>query len=282
MENSLIVVEQLPVIKEQLQAVKAGIQQRVDNALSLVCTEDNYKDIKKVRAELNNEFKTLEARRKEVKATIMAPYNAFEAVYKDCAGDMYTKADRELKVKIDEVEDGLRKEKDAALNAFFEAKKAELQIQQEWVNLPASGITATLSASKKAMETRVTEYLEATKADLEAIAQSPDRDELEVEYSRCGDLAKALVAVNNRKMAIEAQKKARAEQEMREQARQIAELQKAQPEPTFIPEDIPDDDIPSPAIQTKTVTMQITGTPEQIEYLKLHMLREKIVYMIIK
>ena len=56
MENGLIIVKQLPVIEDQLAAVKESITERVNQALSLVCTEDTYKDIKKVRAELNKEY----------------------------------------------------------------------------------------------------------------------------------------------------------------------------------------------------------------------------------
>ena len=52
MEKNLIVVKQLPVIEDQLLAVKNSIEERVATALSLVCTEETYKDIKKVRSEL--------------------------------------------------------------------------------------------------------------------------------------------------------------------------------------------------------------------------------------
>ena len=64
MENNLIVIKQLPVIEDQLVAVKQSIEERVNAALSLVCTEDTYKDIKKVRSELNKEYQELEKRRK--------------------------------------------------------------------------------------------------------------------------------------------------------------------------------------------------------------------------
>lgn len=50
MENNLIVIKQLPVIEDQLQAVKKSIEERVELALSLVCTEETYKDIKIGRA----------------------------------------------------------------------------------------------------------------------------------------------------------------------------------------------------------------------------------------
>ena len=97
MENNLIVVKQLPIIEDQLRQVKASVDARVAQALALACTEETYKDVKKARAELNKEFQDLEARRREVKKAILAPYEAFEKLYKECAADAFTKADAELK-----------------------------------------------------------------------------------------------------------------------------------------------------------------------------------------
>ena len=83
MENNLIVVKQLPIIEDQLRQVKASVDDRVAQALSLACTEETYKNVKKARAELNKEFQDLEARRREVKKAILAPYKGFEKLYKE-------------------------------------------------------------------------------------------------------------------------------------------------------------------------------------------------------
>ena len=55
--NELIVIEQLPVIKEQLKLASAEVDKKVEEAMALVCTEDNVKIIKEVRASLNKEAK---------------------------------------------------------------------------------------------------------------------------------------------------------------------------------------------------------------------------------
>lgn len=89
MENNLIVVKQLPIIEDQLRQVKASVDARVAQVLALACTEATYKDVKKARAELNKEFQDLEARRREVKNAILAPYEAFEKLYKECAADAF-------------------------------------------------------------------------------------------------------------------------------------------------------------------------------------------------
>ena len=71
MPESLIVVQQLPIIKEQLHSIKAQAQQSVDEALALACTEESLKVVKERRAELNRDRKDLDARRMAVKKQII-------------------------------------------------------------------------------------------------------------------------------------------------------------------------------------------------------------------
>ena len=104
MENGLIVVKQLPVIEDQLRQVKQGIDKRVKAALQLYCTEETRAEVKKVRDDLNKEYQELEEQRKRVRAAILEPYEQFEALYRECAGDAYRNADAVLKGKIDAVE----------------------------------------------------------------------------------------------------------------------------------------------------------------------------------
>lgn len=69
--DSLIVVQQLPVIKEQLHSIKAQAQASVAEALALVCTEETLKVVKEQRAKLNRDRKDLDDRRAVVKKQIM-------------------------------------------------------------------------------------------------------------------------------------------------------------------------------------------------------------------
>ena len=119
MPESLIVVQQLPIIKEQLHSIKAQAQQSVDEALALACTEESLKVVKERRAELNRDRKDLDARRMAVKKQIMQPFEDFDAVYKECVTDVYGPADEKLKAKIADVEDGLRADKEKKVSAYF-------------------------------------------------------------------------------------------------------------------------------------------------------------------
>ena len=69
--DRLIVVQQLPVIKEQLHSIKAQAQASVAEALALVCTEETLKAVKDRRAALTRDRKDLDARRMVVKNQIM-------------------------------------------------------------------------------------------------------------------------------------------------------------------------------------------------------------------
>ena len=86
--TDLIVVKQLPVIVEQLHGIKAAAEEKVQDALSLACTEETVQVVKKRRAELNAIRKDLEARRAIVKKEIMAPYDSFRATDRRGSGQI--------------------------------------------------------------------------------------------------------------------------------------------------------------------------------------------------
>ena len=94
-ETALQVIElqQLPIIVERLHSVKADIEQRTADALSLVCTEQTYKSVKDARAQLTKEFKEYEAQRIAVKDKILEPYTEFEKVYRECITVPFQTAD---------------------------------------------------------------------------------------------------------------------------------------------------------------------------------------------
>ncbi|MBQ9251602.1 MAG: DUF1351 domain-containing protein [Clostridia bacterium] len=297
MEQDLIVIKQLPVIEDQLQAVKASIEERVNTALSLVCTEETYKDVKKVRSELNKEFTELEKRRKEVKAGIMAPYDNFERVYKECAADIYTRADAALKTKISEVEDGLKGQKAEALQAYFEEYRESLGLEKDFVTLAQTGIRVGLSDSLSGLKKRAAEFLDRIASDLKAIDAQETRDEVLTEYRKSFNLADAMMIVSRRHQEIEVAKRAREEAEARKaaeaekQAAILAAAAQSAPEvgeqgtAENVPQAAPEAPLAAPvamdapqeashgewapeAIQRYTTTFTVTGTMDQLKALK--------------
>ena len=94
MENQeLMVVKQLPIIEERFKQLSEAVDEKVKNAEALVCTEENVKVVKQVRADLNKEYRDVETQRKKIKEQVLAPYMQFEEVYKQYIADKYKNAD---------------------------------------------------------------------------------------------------------------------------------------------------------------------------------------------
>lgn len=266
-ETELIVVEQLPVIKDSLLAVKGKIEARVSEALSLVCTEETYKKIKEVRSALNKEYAELEKRRKEVKQSILKPYEDFEGIYKECAGDIYARADRELGQKIREVEDGLKAQKIEDLTKYFAEYRESVQIPEQFVRVEAAGIKVGLSDSRASLHKQAAAFLDRIASDLKVIDTMESRDEILAEYAIDYNLSRSMLTVDNRHKAIEAERARREEVKAKQEAVQTAvEAVKEQvaeaiqpPVRTPVKEEAP---------KVFETTFKVRGTIEQLKALK--------------
>lgn len=216
MDKEIIAVKQLPIIVEQLHEVKAEVTAKVEQALSLVCTEDTIKDVKKVRSELNKELKDYEGRRKAVKTAIMKPYNDFEEIYKDCISDTYKKADTELKGKIDSVENELKKKKRIEVLCYF-AELCEAN-SLDFITFENANINVTLSASMKNLKDQARNFVFKIVDDLNLIDTQEHKDEILYEYKQSLNVSNAITTVTNRYKAIEDAKAREEERKAREQA----------------------------------------------------------------
>ena len=214
MSNEIIVVKQLPVIEQQLAQIKAQVAERVKTVTSLVVTEDTVKEVKKARTELNAEFKAWEDKRKEVKTAVMSPYEQFEAVYKDCISESYKAADRDLKQRIDEVEQELKNKKASEVQSYFEEYLASKDI--DFISYEQAGINVTLSASLKSLKEQAKAFIDRIESDLKLIDTFTDlKAEILVEYKKSLNVSDAITGVKARAKAIQ-----------EEQARQEAEAEK--------------------------------------------------------
>lgn len=266
MNNEIIKVIQLPVIIERLHEVKAEVTAKVEQALSLVCTEDTVKDVKKVRSELNKELKDYEDRRKAVKKAIMTPYEQFEAVYKDCISDTYKKADTELKDKIDSVENELKAQKTAEVKAYFDEYLQSRGI--DFVTFESTHINVTLSASMKSLKEQAKAFVDKIVDDLNLIDTQEHKDEILYEYKQSLNVSNAITTVANRYKAIEEAKAKEEERKTREQAEaetiaKVESVVEAVAPPTVEP-------IVPPAEEEKTYTLKfiVRGTMPQLKALK--------------
>ena len=264
MSNEIIVVKQLPVIVEQLQTIKAEVTERTNFAMSLVCTEDTVQEVKKIRADLNKEFKEWEERRKEVKKAVMSPYEQFEAVYKDCITDVFKKADVDLKGKIDETENAVKEEKRNEIVEYFNEYLASKSI--DFITFENANINVTLSASKKSLKEQAKAFIDRVCDDLNLIDTQEHKDEILYEYKRTLNVSSAITTVVNRYKAIEEAKKREEERKAKEQA----EKEAAAKVETVVETLTPPTPLEVPTVEEPILTVQfkVRGTKAKLKALK--------------
>lgn len=203
--QDLIVVKQLPQIEEHLKELSLEVEQKVENAKSLVCTEENVTTIKQIRASLNKEFKEVENQRKIVKEQILAPYMQFEEIYKMYISDKYKSADNDLKEKIDSTENELKNIKEQEIKDYFEEYKKANNI--DFVTYSQARINVTLSASRKSLKEQAKQFIDKIVDDLKLIDTQEHKTEILVEYKHSLNVSQAITSVTNRFKAIEEEKK---------------------------------------------------------------------------
>lgn len=269
MSNEIIVVKQLPVIEQQLAQIKAQVAERVSAVTKLICTEDTVKEIKKARTELNAEFKAWEDKRKEVKTAVMSPYEQFEAVYKDCISESYKAADKDLKQKIDEVEQELKNKKAAEVKSYFEEYLASKEIA--FVTYEQAGINVTLSASLKSLKEQAKNFVDRIVSDLALIETFTDlKAEILVEYKKSLNVSDAITGVKARAKAVqEEQARQEAEAEKRAaEAQRVEAIKAAIPEAVAAPTEVQKQKIVFESEPTFTLRFTVKATKAKLRELK--------------
>lgn len=277
--QDLIVVKQLPQIEEHLKELSLEVEQKVENAKSLVCTEENVTTIKQIRASLNKEFKEVENQRKIVKEQILAPYMQFEEIYKMYISDKYKSADNDLKEKIDSTENELKNIKEQEIKDYFEEYKKANNI--DFVTYSQARINVTLSASRKSLKEQAKQFIDKIVDDLKLIDTQEHKTEILVEYKQSLNVSQAITSVTNRFKTIEEEKKRQEElkrKQLEEAQRRADESIRAQTEATrqalenFIPK-TEETILQAPVIEEKqeeilTLRFAVRGTRTKLRELK--------------
>lgn len=264
MVNDLIVVRQLPIIEERMRELQKTTDERINYALSLECTEESYKEIKRIRADLHKEYVDLEQRRKDVKSAILAPYNQFENVYNECVGDRYKNADKELKSRIAKIEDGIKQRKKDEIAAYFAEYCQCLNVTDEFADFEKSGIKITLTESLTSLKNKCHDYVSVIVDDLEMIKTQENAAEILVEYKKVRNVSQAIKTVVQRHRLIEAER-LREEPQIEPSTKTALPVPDVVAAPTVIEQD-PENDNEQEQIFTTTFTVK--GTLTQLKELK--------------
>lgn len=241
--TALIAVTQLPVIEERLREVKDQVELAVKDAKSMIATEDTIQAVKGRRADLRKQLEALEAQRKAVKEQIMAPYNQFEAVYKECITVPFTEADKSLKATIDGFENELKDKTVQRLKDYYAELCAAERI--DWLPFMKAmefgkikvGVTDAKKNTPRKLMDAVANVVSAIATGMDQIRKMEDSAEIMAEYKTCLDVGKAVANVQERKRKVQEEKEAAEKRKEWERKREeaIAKVEAAAPAPIAAP-----------------------------------------------
>lgn len=269
--NEIITIKQLPIIEERLKDLSKDIQTKVSAAIAMPCDENTIKEVKAVRAELNRDSEDLEEKRKAVKKAVMAPYEAFEETYKTYIGNIYKKADSQLKIKIETIEGELKAEKEKEIAEYFIEYRDSVNI--DFVEWKDAGITITLSASKKTLKNQAKQFLDRITEDLALIETQEHKAEILAEYKSTLNVSRAITAVVDRHNRIEEEQRRiqKREETLREKEKNVQMVEAIQIEQeVFSAPKVINQNVEEPTSENKkyAVSFRITDTLERLRALK--------------
>ena len=264
MDNTLMKVTQLPVIEEHLMSRKEQTEQRVAEAMSLVCTDETLTSVKNIRAEMNREFADAETQRKAIKAAIMEKYDSFESVYRECIADPYKRADADLKAKIDATESEIKSRCEEMLLGYFRELCAVNEI--DFLSFGQTGVKVDMASAraktpKKLME-QIKLKVDGVAQDMKTIGtMGENAPEIMVEYKKNLDLSLAISVVNERHRRAEEEREAVKRHTVTPAARAAGVTVAAAPQ--VVPKRVE-----QAAVEHLTVSFRVTDTRERLRLLK--------------
>lgn len=264
MDNNLMKVTQLPVIEEHLRSRKEQTEQRVAEAMSLVCTDETLTSVKNIRAEMNREFADAETQRKAIKAAIMEKYDSFESVYRECIADPYKRADADLKDKIDATESEIKSRCEEMLLGYFRELCAVNEI--DFLSFGQTGVKVDMASAraktpKKLME-QIKLKVDGVAQDMKTIGtMGENAPEIMVEYKNNLDLSLAISVVNERHRRAEEEREAVKRHTVTPAARAAGDTVAAAPQ-------VAPKRVEQAAVERLTVSFRVTDTRERLRLLK--------------
>ena len=274
--DELVRVKQLPIIEEQLRAMKETIEQQTSETMQLICTADTIQTVKDMRADLNRKFNALEDARKNVKKQIMAPYERFEETYRECVTDLFRRADADLKGKVDAVEGELKSICEQNLQAYF----CELRDARglPWLEYERAGVKVDMASAKAKTPKKL---MDAIKLFVDGVAQSvatiegmEDAAEIMAEYKATLDLPRSIGTVQERKRRVEAERQAAEERARREAERAAANAAQEQQAEAYAPPvtvSEPPKAVQAAAVKRYALELRVEGTLEQMRLIKQYL-----------
>lgn len=204
------------------EEIKAEMAAKVADYKVMVYGDDQIKEAKKDRAELNKLVKAMDDKRKEVKAMCLAPYEKFEAQIKELIA-IVNEPIGIIDAQVKAYEDEQKQKKVAEIREYYAGKGCEIDLDKfydkKWENA-----TTTMSAVKAAIDAKVDEI----GADIKILEAEPEYSfEALDAYKKTLDIRYAMAEIQ--RLKDQAQRKA--EYEAKQEALKAAEVNTPTTEP---------------------------------------------------
>lgn len=256
--NEIAKIEQMPQIIVQVKEIGKYIDEALKGIDDLECNEENKKEVKEKRSQINKFATSLENKRKEIKAQILAPYQEFEEIYNNECKNKLNDASELLGTKINEIEEKQKEEKENNLRVFFNQYEKTYHLE-DIVSFEDVGLNITLSASEKSLKDQIVAFCERINKDIQVINNEENKEELMLEYMKNGfDYQQAKLTLFERKKQIEELKTK--QEEIKEQVKQ-EEIVEATIEEIGVPQELMEE-------EQFEATFTIKATKKQLQELK--------------
>ena len=269
----------LKEIQWNQEEVKAWVAARVQDYKNIAYTEDQVKDMKKDRADLNKLRTAFESERKRLKKVCMEPYNLFEQQVKEVVA-LIDEPIQLIDSQLYELEERRKQQKKKDIEALFDTIGFQTFVtldnifDQKWLN-------ASVSLGK--IEEQMKSIMYKIGTDVATIGNLPEFsfEAMEV-YKKTLDLNKAilegqrLAEIQKRKQQYEEEQKRIAEEKARQEEQEQSVLAKVVEETAPVEEKV--DASPEP-VRPDLVRMdfRVWCTKEQLmdlrEYLIAHQIK---------
>ena len=269
----------LKEIQWNQEEVKAWVAARVQDYKNIAYTEDQVKDMKKDRADLNKLRTAFESERKRLKKVCMEPYNLFEQQVKEVVA-LIDEPIQLIDSQLYELEERRKQQKKKDIEALFDTIGFQTFVtldnifDQKWLN-------ASVSLGK--IEEQMKSIMYKIGTDVATIGNLPEFsfEAMEV-YKKTLDLNKAilegqrLAEIQKRKQQYEEEQKRIAEEKARQEEQEKSVLAEVVEETAPVEEKV--DASPEP-VRPDLVRMdfRVWCTKEQLmdlrEYLIVHQIK---------
>lgn len=252
--ESLIVIEQLPVVREHFDRLKALWEQKAKDAEAMVCTEDTVQAVKAYRADMRKDYQEANAEFNAFLKAVMEPIDKVKAAFKECVTSPFDCADAAFKAKISNVESEIKRRCEDALRDYFAELCAAYHVG--WLKYEQAGIKVDMASAKQKTPKKLREHLAAFVDHVSTVADRISRmdnaEEILVEYKKRLDFSEAVDAVRDRHRRIEAER-----QQMEQMAaRKAAEEEAVRRAEALAPPTVMEEQI--------SVTFIVTDTKERL------------------